>query len=63
MVICLKNKLVFIELKRSKKSLSKVSPEQVEWINILNTYPHCEARVCYGFDDAKNFISGIIKTE
>jgi hypothetical protein len=59
LVICLKNTLLFIELKRSKKSLSRVSPEQLEWIEVLNTYPHCKAVVCYGFEEAKKVIESI----
>lgn len=50
--------LLFIELKRSKKSLSKVSKEQKEWIDELNKISNVEARVCYG---AKEWVE-LIKT-
>ena len=40
--------LLFIELKRSKKSLSKVSKEQKEWIEALSNISNVEAQVCYG---------------
>ncbi len=44
--------LLWIEMKRAKKSLSKVSPEQQEWIDRLNGIPNVEAVVCYGCDQA-----------
>ena len=40
-----------IEMKRRKKSLSKVDPEQVKWIDWLRAQGHMVA-VCYGADEA-----------
>ncbi|CUU91361.1 VRR-NUC domain [Campylobacter hyointestinalis subsp. hyointestinalis] len=61
LMIFLPNKILFIELKRAKKSLSKVSPEQKEWIEFLggwseNLYGVNTARVCYGAGEAIDFI-------
>jgi septation ring formation regulator EzrA len=39
--------LLFIELKRSKKSLSKVSESQKKWLDELNNLRNIEAHVCY----------------
>lgn len=44
--------LLFLELKRAKKSLSKVSKEQQEWINNLNTINNVEAIICYWWEEA-----------
>lgn len=44
--------LLFLELKRAKKSLSKVSKEQQEWINNLNNINNVEAIICYGCEEA-----------
>jgi len=61
-IIILKRKsLLFIELKRSKKVLknwklwaspSKVKPEQINWVNTLNTIQNVEAHICYWFEEA-----------
>lgn len=47
---------LFIELKRARKSLSKKSPEQREWVKKLNAAGY-KAVFCYGADDAKKVIS------
>ena len=41
--------VLWIEMKRSNKSLSKVSPEQLEWIAALGP----DAHICYGFKEAQ----------
>lgn len=46
--------LAFIEMKRKKNS--STTPEQVAWIEALNTCPGVEARVCKGADVAIAFI-------
>lgn len=56
MLIFLPDVLVAVELKRSKKSLSKVSDEQEDWIETLNMYEYARAKVCYGADEAIEFI-------
>ena len=47
------SRLVAIELKRKKGG--RVSPEQKEWLEILND-AGVEATVCHGFEEAKQFI-------
>ena len=46
---------LFIELKRAKKSLSKKSPEQREWVKKLNAAGY-KAVFCYGAEEAKKVI-------
>ena len=46
---------LFIELKRAKKHLSRVSKEQREWIKDLNKQGYA-AYVCYGAEDAKKVV-------
>ena len=50
---------LFIELKRAKKSLSKKSPEQREWVKKLNAAGY-KAVFCYGAEEAKKVISEYI---
>lgn len=50
---------LFIELKRAKKSLSKISKEQKEWIERLNKQGY-QAKVCYGADEAIETIKGYL---
>lgn len=57
MMIVLKRKsLLFIELKRAKKSLSRVSEAQKEWIEVLNNLENVEAVVAYGVSEAVKII-------
>lgn len=56
LMVFLPNKTLFIEMKRAKKSLSKVSAEQTEWIEILNMFDYAKAKVCYGSGEAIDFI-------
>jgi hypothetical protein len=46
---------LFVELKRAKKSLSKKSPEQREWIKALNKKGY-KAAFCYGAEEAKRVV-------
>ena len=64
-IVLNRKSLLFIELKRQKpiwkngkilKSPSIVSPEQILWIEILNTVQNIEAHICYGFKEAKAII-------
>lgn len=57
MILLKRNSLLFIELKRKKKSLSKVSQYQLEWIQALNEVTNVEAVVCYGSDEAIKLIN------
>lgn len=51
---------LYIELKRSKKSLSRKSPEQREWIESLNEKGY-KAVFCYGAEEAKRAVLEYIK--
>lgn len=44
---------VFVEMKRRKGG--KVAPEQKEWINLL-THAGYDAKICHGFEEAKQFV-------
>ena len=57
MIILKRNSLLFIELKRKKKSLSKVSKEQKEWIKALNDISNVEAVVAYWAENAIKLIN------
>ena len=47
---------VVIELKRARPAPSKVSPEQKDWLEKLNLAGY-ECRVCYGAEEAMQFIN------
>lgn len=49
-------KILYIEMKRESKTLSRVSKEQSEWIDFLNAYDEGCAKVCYGAGEAIDFI-------
>lgn len=57
-IIVNQNKVIFIELKRTRKSTT--SPEQLEWIEGLQGKT-THAKVCKGFDEAKAYIEKEIK--
>ena len=63
--VLLPNKILFIELKKQGKVLkngtvshsnSTVSPEQIAFLEKVNSFDYAEGRVCYGFEAAKKFI-------
>lgn len=56
LMIFLPTKILFVEMKRAKKSLSKVSKEQIKWIDDLNVFEYAKAKVCYGSGEAIDFI-------
>lgn len=58
-VIILRDKLVFIEMKREKNSTT--SPEQKFWIEELNKQGGVFAEVCRGFNEAKDFIDEMVR--
>ena len=58
--IILKDKVLYIELKRAKKSLSKVSKEQIEFLDTINTSNVCSGAVCYGFEESKKYLEGFL---
>lgn len=55
---------LFIEMKRAKKSLSRLSPEQKQWLARLQSQGY-RAAVCYGAAEAQKQIVGYLnlKTE
>lgn len=57
MVVFLPNKILFIEMKRQEKSLSRTSPNQKEWVEVINMYDYAKAKVCYGSGEAIDFVS------
>lgn len=56
LMIFLPNRTLFIEMKRSDKGLSRVSIEQSEWLEFLNLLDEGSAKVCYGADEAIEFV-------
>jgi len=46
---------IFIEMKRAKKSLSKISEQQKIWVKAIKD-TGVIADVCYGFDEAKELL-------
>lgn len=58
LLICLPNRLLFIEMKREKGG--QISENQKEWIGELNQIDNVEAVVCRGFDEAKNYIENYL---
>ena len=60
LLIIIKNKLVFIEMKRTKGG--RVSPEQKEWIAALNLITgDVSAHVAAGYLEAKDIIDNYLK--
>lgn len=55
MLILVNNRCVWIELKRAKPASSRVSDTQKTWLTALNN-AGCVAQVCYGFEEAKQFV-------
>ncbi|WP_181653544.1 VRR-NUC domain-containing protein [Campylobacter hyointestinalis] len=56
LMIFLANRTLYIEMKRSDKRLSRVSKEQIEWLEFLNLLDEGSAKVCYGADEAIEFV-------
>lgn len=55
LLVIVKNKVVWIELKRCKPAQSRLSDAQKVWITALRN-AGCVAQVCYGAEEAKQFI-------
>lgn len=56
LMIFLPHRILYVEMKRADKKVSKVSREQKEWIEFLNMFDEGSARVCYGSGEAINFV-------
>jgi hypothetical protein len=57
---CATSNLAFVEMKRAKKSLSKVSKEQKAWQAALNDCLGVEVCIAYGAQEAKEFIESLL---
>ena len=69
LTVFLPNKILFIELKRSRKTLksgklsvshTNTSPEQLKFLETVNTFVYAVGMVCYGYIEAKTFIENEI---
>ena len=60
-LVFLNNQIIAIELKRQSKSKSRVSKEQQEFINLLNSFDYMSAFVCYGANEAIKLIEKNLK--
>ena len=56
LVVFLKDKILFIEMKTKTGTTSE---EQKNWIEKINKYPYAKAVVCKGFEEAKKIIEKI----
>jgi len=65
LVIFLPNKILFIEMKRQGVKLksgkishsnSKISPEQLAFLDKVNKYPYSKGYVAYGFDEVVKIV-------
>ena len=63
--VMLPNKILYLELKRRPKTLrsgklstshTKTSPEQLDFIDKVNTYPYAVGKVCHGWEEGRDFI-------
>jgi len=70
MQVILKDKVLFIEMKRPPKRLKSgklsysgisVSDNQKEFIDRVRGSKVCKAKVCYGFNEAREFVDGEIE--
>ena len=57
MLIFLPNGLLCIEMKRRKKSLTKLSDKQSDWIDTINCYDYSKAIVAYGAEMAIEIVT------
>lgn len=51
--------LLFVEMKRRVKSLSRTSPEQAKWLGELAKVDGVRTFVAYGFDEAVNAVNAL----
>ncbi len=62
LLIVIPNKvLIFIEMKRAKRGLSKISPEQILWIEALDSVNNVGAQVCYGASEAITLMEDLLE--
>lgn len=56
LVVMLPNSILFIELKRAKKSLTKVSDSQNVFLSKIGQFCYAKGHVCYGANEAIEII-------
>ena len=65
LIVMIKDKILFIELKRSRKILksgktsishTKTSREQLDFLDNVNKFEYADGKVCYGWIEAKEYI-------
>ncbi len=49
-------KMLAIEMKRSVPSLSKISPEQQLFTDLIGSFKYCDSFICYGSEAAKKVV-------
>lgn len=54
LIVMLNSKILFVEMKRVKGSIT--SDEQIDFIDRVTQFGYSDGRVCYGCEDAKNYI-------
>jgi hypothetical protein len=58
-VVFLPNKILYIEMKRIKASIT--SKEQIEWIEFINTLPYAKGKICKGSKVAIEFVENELR--
>jgi len=48
--------LLFVEMKKVGTYKSALKQHQLDWIDSLNEIDNVEAKICYGYDDAVEFV-------
>lgn len=60
LIVFAPKKILFVEMKRAKKPLSKTSDKQKQFITIIQKYEYADGAICYGFNEAKTFIENYL---
>lgn len=60
--VFLPSKIIFVEMKRRKKSLTKLRDNQRRWLETINRFNYAKGYVAYGAEDAINIILEELKT-
>jgi hypothetical protein len=58
LVIFTKSQILFIEMKRTKKSVT--SKEQIMFTENVKKLPYADGKICKGFEEARDFISSFL---
>ena len=54
--VILNNKVLFIELKRRNKNLSRKSKEQISFLETIRKSKVCDGEFCYGYEEALEYL-------